>query len=59
MSKFPNILSGNTELKVYHDCVSLELTQDLISIDRCSRMVNKAVVFKGVPKVNISMSEPW
>ena len=27
------------------------LTQLLISIDRCSRMVNREIVFKGVPKV--------
>lgn len=38
---------------------SLALTQDLISIDRCSRMVNKEIVIKGVPKVQISTSESW
>lgn len=33
------------------------LTQVLISIDRCTKMVNKETVFKGVPKVKIPMSE--
>lgn len=38
---------------------SFALTQDLISIDRWSRIVNREIVIKGVPNVQISTSESW